>query len=248
MTSTSISLTENQLERLAPGHDRYLHPVHTWEMATLPASGSLRSSANDMLILLGAYLGYEDTSLQSAMTLQLNEHVPLNSGVQALGWVIRADGTVLHSGGKQGYRSGIAFNPATGTGAVVLANARTYDQPLDIALHLVTGEPLSPAPAAPAAKVRVEVPYAVLDRYAGHYQFDDGEMLEVGRSEHHLLVHSPGNGIATFFAIEPTVFFLDTGNDEMAFSVDGDGRVTGFVLYGDGMGAGEGRQASRVQR
>ncbi|MDA8020383.1 MAG: beta-lactamase family protein [Thermoanaerobaculia bacterium] len=71
MTSTSITLSEDQMERLAPGHGPYRTPVRTWEMATLQASGSLRSTANDMLNLLEAYLGYRDTPLAEAMALQL---------------------------------------------------------------------------------------------------------------------------------------------------------------------------------
>ncbi len=76
MGDTSIKLSDDQMRRLAPGHDRYLKPVRTWEMSTLPASGSLRSTANDMLKLIAAYLGYQDTSLSAAMTLQLSDTLP----------------------------------------------------------------------------------------------------------------------------------------------------------------------------
>lgn len=73
MNSTSIALSEALQNRLVPGHDRYLQPVLTMEMTTMPGSGSLRSSAGDMLQLLAAYLGHQDSSLSSAMSLQLDE-------------------------------------------------------------------------------------------------------------------------------------------------------------------------------
>jgi len=140
MNSTSITLTPEQLVRLAPGHDPYLQPIRTWEMATLQASGSLRSTADDMLRLLQVYLGKaEDPHLREAVKLQLSEGVELDGTFRPLGLGLRSDGTYVHSGGKQGYRSALAFNPKTRIGAVVLANTRTYDsEPTTIALHLVT--------------------------------------------------------------------------------------------------------------
>jgi CubicO group peptidase (beta-lactamase class C family) len=249
MSDTSIALRADQERRLAPGHDRYLHPVRTWEMKSLPASGSLRSTANDMLEFIAAYLDEDEAGrLAAAIELQLRDHLPDVEGRQPLGWGVRADGVVQHAGGKQGYRSAVVFDPARGLGAVVLANARTYDQPIDLARHLVTGEPLPPAPAAPAPRARVDVAHAILDRYAGTYRFEDGSLLEVARMGGHLLVHTPGNGISEFFATAPNAFFLDTGNDELELVVDGGGgAVTRLVLYGDGRDGGEGTRAARVR-
>lgn len=234
MTSTSITLNEAQQSRLALGHDRYLQPVRTWEMATLQGSGSLRSSANDMLQYLAAYLGSEDTSLASAVALQLDE---------GLGWFIREDGVVLHSGGKAGYRSGVAFNPTTRRGAVVFANSRTDDQPLNLALHLVTGEALQPVPRAPDKK-RIELSPAILESYTGRYENGTDE-LEVARNGSRLLMRYPNGNILEFLATEEREFFYHGGNDDIAFEVDRDGLVTGLILYGDGK-TGGGKPYRRV--
>jgi CubicO group peptidase (beta-lactamase class C family) len=248
MKSTSIELSDDQLRRLAPGHDRYLQPVRTWEMASLPASGSLRSTADDMLILLAAYLGYEDTRLKAAMSYQLGEGLDRSDRRQALGWVILPGGITRHAGGKQGYRSGLAFNRVTGVGAVVLANARTDDEPIDLAVHLVSGTPLPPAPRAPAARTRLELPFTVLDGYAGSYRLDDGGILEIARREHHLLIHTPGSGISELFATGLRDLFLNTGNDEITFQVADNGRATGLILYGNGKSQGREMLARRVQK
>ena len=245
MDSTSIALDEDQRRRLAPGHDTYLEPVRTWEMTTLPASGSLRTTANDMLNLIAAYLGYEETPLQSAMNLQLRKHGPQNDRMRALGWGIGSDGTVRHAGGKQGYRSGVAFNRGTGIGAVVLANARTDDRPIDLALHLVTGKPLEPAPAAPKRKRRLELPHAVLDRYAGRYLLPDGRELEVARNGSRLVVRYPSHAVLEFVATGPRDFFYNAGNDDITFELGPAARVTGLILYGDGKAAGGGQRAWR---
>ncbi len=246
MNSTSIKLSDDQLRRLAPGHDTYLKLVHTWEMATLQASGSLRTTANDMLNLIAAYLGYQESPLKAAMTLQLSDNLPQSDRVAALGWGIGSDGTVRHSGGKQGYRSGVAFNRRTGIGAVVLANARTDDQPINIARHLVTGEPLEPAPGVPKDKSRVELPHAVLDSYAGRYRRPDGDELEVARNGSRLVVRYPYYALLDFVATRPHDFFSNTDSDEITFEVDPDGRVTGLILYGDGKDAGGGELAQRI--
>lgn len=236
MESTSITLSADQVRRLAPGHDRYLQPVDSWEMVTLPASGSLRSTVNDMLDFIAAYLGYRDGPLESAMALQLDE---------ALGWGIRADGIVGHSGGKAGYRSAVYFDPGTGIGAVVLANARTYDEPKHIALYLVAGEPLEPAPHAPENPQRVELSPALLERYEGRYRHRSGEELEVARNGSRILVRYPGNAIFEFEATAPREFFYLGGNDDILFEVGSDGHVTGVKLYGDGKEAESGGKLYR---
>ena len=85
MRSSAITVSSAMNARLAPGHDRYLQPVYVWEMKTLQASGSLRSTGNDMLRFIGAYLGEPRTRLADAMALQLRTRFPAN-GTMALGW------------------------------------------------------------------------------------------------------------------------------------------------------------------
>lgn len=245
MSSTSIALSSDQLRRLAHGHDRYLRPVRTWEMRNMPASGSLRSTANDLLKFLAACLGYEDTPLRQAIDLQLRERVPADSGWQALGWFVTSAGIAVHAGGKQGYRSAVAFDPATGRGVVVLANARTDDQPIGLAVHLLTGKALAAAPPAPRKDI-IAVDRETLDGYAGHYRIAPDRIIEVARRDSHLLLHTPGQGVWEFFPTAAGHFFLNTGNDELSFETDADGRVTGLVWYGDGRDGGEGTPATRI--
>ncbi len=247
MNDTSITLSGDQLQRLAPGHSRYLKPIGTWEMKTLQASGSLRSSANDMLKLIAAYLGHEETPLKAAVQIQLLEECE-GGQTRPLAWGLRDDGTYLHSGGKAGYRSGVAFNPATGIGAVVLANARTDDRPIDLAYYLVTGEPMDPAAPAPQEKPTVELPQAVLDSYVGRYRFEDGGELEVVRNGSRLIMRYPNFSIFEFEAFGERDFFYNAGNDDVTFVVDATGHVTSLTRFGDGKEAGGGEVAERMRR
>ena len=141
MRSTAITVSPAMNARLAPGHDRYLQPVYAWEMKTLQASGSLRSTANDMLRFIGAYLDEPRTRLADSMGLQLRTRFP-EHGPVALGWGVQKIGErelYAHEGGKTGYLSAASFDPRTRTGVVVLQDARTEDRPTALALHLLTG-------------------------------------------------------------------------------------------------------------
>lgn len=247
LRDTAITLTSRQARRVVQGHDRYLRPVRTWEMRTMPASGSLRSTADDLLTLVEAYVGRRPTLLRAAMARQLRERIARGRGFQALGWGISTEGFVTHAGGKQGYRSAIAFDPRAGTGVVVLANARTYDEPMALALHLLAGRPLPPAPAAPPRRDIVAVERAMLDRYAGRYELPSGRVLEVRRRDRHLLLHIPGEGISEFFPTAPDSFFLDTGNDELRFALaPGEDGAPTLILYPDGS-EGPGERAVRIE-
>jgi CubicO group peptidase (beta-lactamase class C family) len=247
MTSTSITVTPDQLRRLAPGHDPYLQPVGTWEMSTLQASGSLRSTADDMLLLLAAYLGTGSApELEQAVAIQLAEGVDVDGGFRPLGVGRRADGTYRHAGGKEGYRSGLAFDPSRGVGAVVLANTRTYeDEPMDIALHLVTGEPLPSPSVAPASKPRVFLATERLESLVGTYRSSAGREWEVIVAGEVLRIRYPNNSILDFVASGATDFFYGAGNDDIAFTLDAEGRATRMTIYGDGKAAGSGEVADR---
>ncbi len=231
MTSTSILVSPDQARRLAPGHDRYLQPVDTWEMATLPASGSLRSSANDLLAFLEACLGYRSTPLSAAIQIQ-REAVrrPFPAGVQLLGWSERVSQGVTivgHDGGKEGYRAALVFDPASRVGIVILANARTDDTPIALAAYLLTGRRLGAAPAAPKS-AWIEVSLNLLDAYAGRYALASGNTIRIGRRDNHLLMDMPGAGVTEFYALSPTEFRSNTSDETLRFRSSTDGSITGL--------------------
>src|SRR5260370_12022708 len=78
MASTRISLTSEMKLRLAAGHEYYrMTPVAPWDMGTFASVGGLRSTANDLLVFLGANLGYTETPLAQAMSAMLNVSFPI---------------------------------------------------------------------------------------------------------------------------------------------------------------------------
>jgi CubicO group peptidase (beta-lactamase class C family) len=234
MGSTAITLKPDLSQRLAPGHDRYLKPVDTWDLVTLPGSGALRSTVNDLLTFLAANLGYEDAPLKAAIEYQRSVRVSANGASQALGWLVVTIGDVEvigHDGGKEGYRAGVIFSEEPRAGVVVLANARTDDRPMAIALHLLTGRPLPPAPPVPPARNEVMLERGVLDAYAGRYQLSPSTIVSVARKDSHLLVDFTGGGVVTFFAEGSQEFLANTEDEQIGFQVDAAGLVTGLMRY-----------------
>jgi serine-type D-Ala-D-Ala carboxypeptidase/endopeptidase len=242
LESTSISLSADQRRRLAPGHDRYLRPVESWNLLSMPGSGALRSTANDLLTFLSFHLGERESPLYPAMVYQ-------RTPMRALGWgASRLEGEAVygHEGGKEGYRSAVVFNPRTKTGVVVLTNARTDDGPMDLARYLLFGGgSLPPAKAAPTRPTIVALSAEALDSYAGRYRLDSNDFLIVARKDTYLLVDSMGGGVSTFFPSSDREFFSNTENESLVFEKDVSGRATGLIRragsttqHGSRIGAG----------
>jgi serine-type D-Ala-D-Ala carboxypeptidase/endopeptidase len=228
LNSTSIALNADQKRRLAPGHDQFLQPVETWELRTTQASGSLRSTANDLLTFLAFNLGLQESPLASAIKLQ---RVP----GRALGWgALKLGGESVygHEGGKEGYRSAVVFNPRTRTGVVILTNARTNDSPMELARHLLfSGSPLAPARSAPTRPKIVPMPRKTLDSYEGTYRLESGSLIRIARRDDHLLIYfMDGGGIATLFPTGKHQFFSNTSDALVDFEARSADRVTGLTL------------------
>ena len=157
MSNTRITLTSEMKARLAMGHKETprtsenpygLTPVPNWDIPTLSGAGALRSSANDMLTFLTAYLGYVKTPLADAMADQLSIRRPSDGAdfEVAYGWRVQTKygSTIIwHGGATGGYRCYIGFDPEARVGVIVLSNVL---MPLvdDIGPHLLNPKyPLS---------------------------------------------------------------------------------------------------------
>jgi CubicO group peptidase (beta-lactamase class C family) len=89
MTDTAIALSPTQAARFSSGHNAALEVTPHWNLPSLAGAGALRSTADDLLRLLAAELGYVDTPLKAAMADQLVPRRPAGGEVSvALGWHI----------------------------------------------------------------------------------------------------------------------------------------------------------------
>ena len=128
MNRTAVHPTKEMESNLAPGHkfNMQKHPV--WEAPGLEAAGSIRSTANDLLIFLAANLDIIRTPLQPAMKKMLSVERSAGSGSKvAIGWHVQS-GVVCHSGQNNGYYAFVGFDPHRKVGVVVLSNS---NDPID---------------------------------------------------------------------------------------------------------------------
>jgi len=231
LKDTSITLSAEQARRLAPGHDQFLQPVETWEMRAMPASGSLRSTANDLLEFLACNIGQKNSALNAAMVYQ-------RTPGRVLGWdrmSLGGESVYVKDGGKEGYRSAVAFNPRTQTGVVVLANSRAGDRPFDLAIHLLySAKPLPPPSPTPSRPRIVPLSAVTLDAHAGEYQLESKQICRLVRQHDHLLLDVSGEGVLKLFPSSTREFFSNKEDLRVVFETDANNATTGLMLYEDG--------------
>ena len=86
MPDTGIALSASMQQRMATGHNGVLAPAANVDLPTLAGAGALNSSANDMLTLLEAFLGYRESPLAPAMRAMLEFRRPALKAEIGLGW------------------------------------------------------------------------------------------------------------------------------------------------------------------
>ncbi|QJW98759.1 serine hydrolase domain-containing protein [Frigoriglobus tundricola] len=129
LADTGEALTGAQKARLARGHNAKLDPTDPWDFATLEACGGLRSSANDLLRFAAANLGEVQTPLLAVLKASHEKREPAGSELIEIGlcWhrlkLKSGEHVVWHNGGTGGFRSMVAFTPATKRAVVVLCAA-----------------------------------------------------------------------------------------------------------------------------
>ena len=233
MGSTGISLSAEEKARLAVGHDAALNPTSNWDIPTLAGAGALRSDADDTLTFLAAELGYGRNPVAAAMKAQLAPRRPTtipNTEI-ALGWHItsaRGRQIVWHDGGTGGYRTMMAFDPASGVGVVALSNVSTVAGVDDIPLHILAGVPLAPPPPQ---HHEVAVEPAVLQGLVGRYELAPKVDMEITLKDGMLYAQITGQPAYPVFSEAPHRVFWKIVDAQADFEVDAQGRATTLVLH-----------------
>jgi CubicO group peptidase (beta-lactamase class C family) len=241
MPDTCVTLSSSMQQRMAAGHNAMLAPVANWDFLTLAGAGALRSSANDMLTFLEAFLGYRESPLAPAMKVMLEVRRPVGkTGFETgLGWNILGE-IVWHDGGTGGFRSFIGYDPKAGAGVVALSNAFTLSGVDDIAMHLLN--PKAPLPNLDPPKPHTGIPLdpSLLDRYTGRYHFPD-RILEIMRNGDRLFAQVTavgGKPIAgpafEMFAEGESIFFVKVTGGRISFEIGPDGQATGLIMHRTG--------------
>jgi CubicO group peptidase (beta-lactamase class C family) len=259
MPDTGIALSSSMTQRMATGHNAMLAPVANSDLPVpLAGAGALRSSANDMLTFLGAFLEYQETPLAPAMKAMLEVRRPAGQGKIGLGWLIYpTDGQeiVWHNGVTGGFRSFLGYAPQERIGVVVLSNTSTATGIDDIGFHLLNSTLPLTNPEPPKQRIEIRIDSRLLDNYTGRYQLTPNLIFEISRDGNRLfaqgfaqLPHNrPGDltGLPKFelFAEGEKNFFASVNDSQYVFETGAEGRATSLIRYRSGL---EPRPAPRL--
>jgi CubicO group peptidase (beta-lactamase class C family) len=240
MTDTRIVPTDDMTKRAATGYDGDRNPVPHWDMGVLSSAGGYRSTADDLLKLVDAFLGFHKSPLFPAMNAMTKTQRPggMNPATAiALAWNIDdADGReiIWKNGSVGGYRTFIGFNRKARLGVVALINAQTGDGVDDIGLH--TLDPSFPVDLEiPRAHVEIALAPAVLDRFVGRYRYSPTDMISVVRQGDHLyIVMAPGQPPLEIYAESANGFFFKVANAQITFEDTGSGHAAKAIWHQSG--------------
>ena len=246
MPDTGIRLSSHMEPRMAVGHTATLaHAANSNLPAPLAPAGALRSSANDLLTFLEAFLGYRESFLAPAMKSMLEARRPVGQAEIGLAWFVSStDGReiVTHSGATGGFASFAGYDPKERIGVVVLSNASTRGGVDDIGMHLLNPD----APLAnlepPSRHQEIPIDPKLLHQYTGRYRVTPNLVFEITCDGNRLFAQGfaqfphqrPGDltGLPKFelFAEGEKNFFARVSDSQIAFETGPDGRARSLIL------------------
>jgi serine-type D-Ala-D-Ala carboxypeptidase/endopeptidase len=238
MPDTGITLTPSMRQRMATGHNAMLAPVANWDLSTLAGAGALRSSTNDMLTFLEAFLGYKESPLAPSMKAMLDVRRPAGkaSFEIGLGWFVLGE-DVWHDGGTGGFRSFAGYDPKSRVGVVAFSNASTLWGVSDIGMHFLNPKGQIANLDPPEQHTGILGDPTPLDRYTGRYQSPD-RVLDIIRDGGRLFVQitvAGGKPIAgpvfEMFAEGDDIFFVKMTGGRISFETGPDGRATSLIMH-----------------
>jgi len=257
MRDTGITLSSSMKERMATGHSGMLAPVANWDLPTLAGAGALRSSANDMLTLLEAFLGYKESPLAPAMKAMLAVRRPVGKTKLEIGlaWHILGE-SAWHNGGTGGFRSFVGYDPKARTGVVVLSNAFTLSGVDDLGGHIWNPKVPLANPEPPKQHIEIRIDPTLFDNYTGRYQVTPNLILEITRDGDRLFAQGfaqlTGETIVLpkfeLFAEGEKHFFARVADNQITFETGPDGRATGLILHKAGRDMPAPRLRSAIPR
>ena len=232
MSGTSITLSEAQKKRLAPGYNGSLKPVKNWDFAALAGCGAVRSTVNDMLKFVAANLELTDTPLKAAMRRMRSVRKEIGAEDLQIGmaWHVFTKFDTLiwwHNGGTYGYRSFVGFNPAKKEGVVILCN--TFLDNDDLGRHILESRYPVATFEKQAPRKEIQVDAAVLEKYVGEYELTPAFKIAVTREGAQLFVQATGQPRFEIYAQSESEFFLKVVDANVTFLPDA------LILHQGGM-------------
>jgi len=234
MNSTGIVLRPELAARLARGHSQQLLPVKNWDLDALAGAGAIRSTVNDMLDYLAAYMGLKPSPLAPALALARQDRSETTIPDMRIGlaWhLMKRPDTVIvwHNGGTAGYHSFVGFDLQKGMGIVILSNsANDID---NIGFHFLDNQiPLAKMEYKKEHK-EIALEPALFAAYVGEYQLMPTFALAITKEGNQLFLQATGQPRVQLHPEAETEFFILEADAQISFVKDAAGKVTHLILH-----------------
>lgn len=233
LDETAITLTPEQQQRFAQGHNSDGAPTNAWALGALQGAGAIRSSADDLLDYMAAHVKLRETPLKGPIEEVERPRAKVDEHQQSgLAWLVSDQGFVSHNGQTGGFHASALGSPAEQVAVVVLANQASgqIDALADRILLLALGKEAPPL----SLKQTVAVPSDVLAEYAGRYKLGSGAVFTVRSDGQKLYAELTGQPEFRLFPESETKFFYRAVDAQITFERDADGKVTALMLHQNG--------------
>jgi D-alanyl-D-alanine-carboxypeptidase/D-alanyl-D-alanine-endopeptidase len=234
MNSTGIVLRPEMASRLAAGYSQQLTPVKNWDLDALAGAGAIRSTVNDMLNYVAAYMGLKPSPLAAAMAMARQDRNDTTIPDMRIGlaWhLMKRPDTVIvwHNGGTAGYHSFVGFDLKKGMGVVVLSNSASNID--NIGFHFLDEQ--IPLAKMEFRKERKEIALdpALLDAYVGEYQLAPTFTLNITKEGNQIFLQATAQPRVRLHPEAETEFFLVEADAQISFVKDATGKVTHLILH-----------------
>lgn len=232
MESTRREVPASLTDRVASG-SMFGAYAPAWHFDELRGLGELRSTSADLMRYLEGQLDTGSFAHSEALQRGHQPLYPINDKLQmGFSWFIRelenGDRLVYHGGGTGGFRSAVAFDPATNRAAVALTNSNSDVQ--DLALHLAN--PAFPHRELPDAGA---LPEEFLAQLSGLYQNPNLPLFEIFGRDGLLMGRMDGQPALPLEHVEGLSFRNQAVGARVEFQATGTEPSTGFVLHQGGM-------------
>jgi CubicO group peptidase (beta-lactamase class C family) len=239
LRDTSFEDDPAKARRRAQGHDFDLEPIGPMGDGALAPAGELRSTANDLLILLKLFLnqrGPRDLVAAARLMLSVDRPGDDDATRMALGWrrtTIHGETYYWSNGSGDGSRTFMGFNPARNSAVVALADAANGRGLDDIARHCLDPAQEVDAVVVPAPDF-VTLPEDVLSRALGRYEYAADDWFEISRGATGLIA-TMGPSQLVIRPVSPTRYESRMAPG-LAFEFVGAdaGPASGLILHQDG--------------
>lgn len=225
LADTTIALSDDQAERLAPPHMAGGAPGYNWDLGKLAGGGAIRSTADDLLRFAQAHVDPPEGKLGQAIDMAWMVHQkPIEKGDFAMGfgWHVAHDGsTRWHNGETGGYHGALFVNRPLKAAVVVLANTATgeVDTLAQQLIQMLAGAPVEPRVFEPKEE-GVEVSAEAMRRLVGRYELTPDFVFDVSLKGGRLMVGVTNQPTFEVYPRSETEWFYKVVDATLRFDVN----------------------------